>query len=492
MMILRPEDPRQIEMMCRADWVRDEPLVQIIDQVVQRLDLTELYARYSEAGRPFYDPAMQLKLWLLGYCDGVHSSRALARHICYDIRYLYFTGSLRPDFRTLSRFRQHNVDLLAGYFAQVIRLFEAEGLTDVSLVALDGTKLRASSSSRRTRRGSDALVREVREHLDRDIATEATDDADGAADETDARSGVPAANDAQRPDSQSVVPDQATDPDARFMKTGEGGIRPCYNAQVAVDANQLILAADVSTNADDSVVFRSMVDQVQQAVAEPVTTVLADGGYYSGRNVKYAADHHLDLYMPISTSGRVPNARFTRHAFTYDADTDRYQCPQGIWLHHSGDRSRNGITSRVYRAPRRACRRCKMRPQCTSGVVRTLQISEIAGEEQRMTAKLSTADGQHLYDQRKQLVEPVFGNMKFNLGFVRFGLRGLRKVRGEFSLLCLAHNLKKLARWGWRLRPVQTAMTCAIAIRQFIHVLLLSEFRRIISFVRTQRRCFAY
>jgi transposase len=490
-MILRPEDPRQIEMMCRADWVRDELVVQVIDQVVQRLDLTELYARYSEAGRSFYDPAMQLKLWLLGYCDGVHSSRALARHVCYDIRYLYFTGSLRPDFRTLSRFRQHNVDLLTGYFAQVIRLFEAEGLTDVSLVALDGTKLRASSSSRRTRRGSDALVREVREHLDRDIAAEAVDDADGAEGEADVSSGVPAGDNTLQAESQPAGSGRVTDPDARFMKTGEGGIRPCYNAQVAVDANQLILAADVSTNADDSVVFRSMVDQVQQAVAGPVTTVLVDGGYYSGRNVKYAADHNLDLYMPISTSGRVPDEQFNRHAFTYDPDTDRYQCPQGTWLHHSGDRIRNGITSRVYRAPRQACRMCEMRPQCTRGVVRTLQISEIAEEEQRMTAKLSTADGQHLYDQRKQLVEPVFGNMKFNLGFVRFGLRGLCKVRGEFFLLCLAHNLKKLARWGWRLRPVQTAITSAIAMRQLIHVLLLSEFQRIRSFVRAQRRCLA-
>lgn len=488
-MILRPEDPRQIEMMCRADWVCDEPLVQMIDQVVQRLDLAELYARYSEAGRPFYDPAMQLKLWLFGYCDGVHSSRALARHICYDIRYFYFTGSLRPDFRTLSRFRQHNVDLLSGYFAEVIRIFEAEGLTDVSLVALDGTKLRASSSSRRTRRGSDALVRKVREHLDRDIAA---DDADGAEGEADTRSAVPADDDAQQPNRQPAVPDRVTDPDARFMKTGEGGIRPCYNAQVAVDANQLILAVDVSTNAEDSVVFRSMVDQVQQAVAGPVTTVLADGGYYSGRNVKYAADRDLDLYMPISPTGRVPDGRFTRHAFTYDADTDRYQCPQGTWLHHSGNRRRNGITSRVYRAPRQACRMCKMRPQCTRGAVRTLQISEIAEEEQQMTAKLATPDGKHLYDRRKQLVEPVFGNLKFNLGFVRFGLRGLNKVRGEFFLLCLAHNLKKLARWGWRLRPIQTAVTSAIAIRQFIHLLLLSEFRPIISLVRTRRRCFAH
>lgn len=487
-MILRPEDPRQIEMMCRADWVRDEPLVQIIDQVVQRLDLTELYARYSESGRPFYDPAMQLKLWLFGYCDGVYSSRSLAQHICHDIRYLYYAGSLRPDFRTLSRFRQHNVDLLSGYFAQVIKLFEAEGLTDVSLVALDGTKLRASSSSRRTRRESDTLVREVRAHLERDIAA---DDADGADGEADAGSGVPTVDDARQAESRLTASDRVTDPDARFMKTGEGGIRPCYNAQVAVDANQLILAADVSTNADDSVVFRSMVDQVQQAVAGPVTTVLADGGYYSGRNVKYAVDHNLDLYMPISRSGRVPNARFTRQAFTYDADTDRYQCPQGVWLHHSGDRRRNGITSRVYRAPRQACRACQMRSQCTSGVVRTLQISEIAEEEQQMTAKLSTPDGKHLYDQRKQLVEPVFGNLKFNLGFVRFGLRGLNKVRGEFFLLCLAHNLKKLTRWGWRLRPMQTAMTSAITICRFINLLLLPKFRRIISLVTARRRCFA-
>lgn len=470
-MILRPEDPRQMEFLCRADLVAEEPLVQTVDEVVNRLDLTELYRRYSEAGRSFYDPAMQLKVLFFGYCDGVRVSRELARHVQYDIRYRYFAGSLRPDFRTINRFRQRNLDILPSYFAQIVALCEEAGLVDVSVVALDGTKIRASASSRRTRRGQrlDELATHFRDQLAHDMAEDET------ASGSDEAQPDPDAGDHTDRVEQKVehVPAEAqqgpaTDPDARFMKTSDGVLRPCYNAQIVADNNQLIIAADVSNNAEDSVVLRSMIEQSQRTVSGRIEKLTADGGYYSGRNLKYAKAAGLDLYSPIAKSGRVPDDQFGREAFEYDPTTESYRCPAREHLRYCGSRTRNGVTSRTYRGSQSCCGRCRLRRRCTTGSYRSLQISEVSRDEQQMRAKLSTVQGKAIYGQRKRLVEPVFGNIKFNLGFARFGLRTLPKVRGEFLLICIAHNLKKLAGWWGTFSPIAATRSVRMSVLAFL------------------------
>jgi transposase len=439
-MIRQPDDPRQMEFSCRADLVLDEALVLLIEEVVNSLNLDSLYARYSEAGRSFYDPSMQLKVLFFGYCDGVRSCRDLAKHIRYDIRYRYFCGSLRPDFRTLNRFRKDNLDLLSDYFAQIVLLCQESGLLDSSLLALDGTKLRASSSRGRTFRKPvrDKLAEDFRRQLREDITSDNCDD------ECDCLpSGEEAADAGLKPPGSVKV----TDPDARFMKTSDGGKRPCYNSQVVVDQHQVIVAADVSNIADDSVQFQPMMKQCRQVVGQDPDKVMADGGYYSGDNLRYAVSEGIDLYLPVAETGRVPDRRFHRDAFVYDPSTDSYRCPAGRRLHYRGSRIHRGVPKRIYAGCASDCGCCRFRPQCTKTRYRRLEISKNYCYERQMKTKLQTAAGRAIYCQRKVMVEPVFGNLKFNLGFVRFALRSLKKVKGEFLLMCIAHNLKKLARY---------------------------------------------
>lgn len=152
-MIKRPEDPQQMFFVSRAELVAEEPLVRIVGQVVNRLDLEVLYGRYSEGGRLFCDPATMLKLLFFAYREGVRSSREIAKRIKYDIRYQYFAGDLRPDFRTINRFRRENLDLLGIYFARIVAMCEESGQVDVSVLVRhrrNGTKIRASSSGPRT------------------------------------------------------------------------------------------------------------------------------------------------------------------------------------------------------------------------------------------------------------------------------------------------------------------------------------------------------
>ncbi len=449
-MIRIPEDPRQMEFICRADVVLEEPLVGLVDEVVDGLDLQKLYNRYSEGGCSFYDPAMQLKVLFFGYCDGVRSCRDLAKHIRYDIRYRYFCGSLRPDFRTINRFRKDNLDLLGCYFAQIVLLCQESGLLDWSLLALDGTKLRASASGRRRKRARDRLVRHFHGQLGADIVV------DGSDDESDD-------DDATPPSDKGAV--STVDPDARFMKSSEGGKRLSYNSQVVVDKNQVIVAAEVSNNADDSVQFQPMMERCRQMIGCDLDKVTADGGYYSGNNLKYAVLEGIDLYLPVAKSGgKVPDDRFHRDEFIYSKSTDSYRCPAGQQLHYRTSRYRRGVRRRIYAGCASSCGCCRCRSQCTSGRYRMLEISDNYVYEQQMKAKLRSGPGRLVYRQRKSLVEPVFGNIKFNLGFVRFGLRTLDKVRGEFFLICIAHNLKKLAQYRRTLKPILTAQLAPVII----------------------------
>jgi len=422
-MIQYPDDPHQLFFTSRSELVAEEPLVACVDQVVQTLDLRELHSRYSEAGAAYYDPAMQLKVLFFAYCDGVRSCRQIEKHIKYDVRYQYFTGSLRPDFRTIDRFRRTNLDLLPGYFVQIVQLCRDAGLVDSSTIAIDGTRLRASCSNSRTwnKRRASQLTVEVRALLQSDVETQQTDE-----------TSVTHSN-------QLAI----TDPDARFMKTSHGTLQSGYNAQVAVDANQVIVAASVSSVSDDATQYITVVEQAARQVGS-LDRVLVDGGYYAGRNLKHAQRNGYDLYMPIPRPRYTANDQFTRADFTYDSSTDSYCCPAGELLLYKMTRTRNGMLRRVYRASKHSCSICSLKTRCTTRCQRELNISEVYDLERAMKAKLDDTDGRRCYALRKNLVEPVFGNLKFNMKFDRFLLRTLPKVSGEFTLMCIAHNIKKL------------------------------------------------
>jgi transposase len=441
-MILTPEDPRQFEISCRSDLVAEEPLVRAVEHVVNRLDLSVLYSRYSEAGRSFFDPAMQLKVLFFAYCDGVRSCRAIAKHICYDIRYRYYCGSLRPDFRTINRFRHDNLDLIGSYFAEMVLLFAELKLVDVSQLALDSSKFRAMSSActRSRRKRFDELSQEFAKELSEDS------EADGLTEEVEPVEESEVSQERSSEGKKEVDYSDFSDPDARFMKTSEGGKRLSYNGHVVVERNQVIIAADVSDNADDSVHFGAMVEQTAEALGYAPQRLLADGGYYSGRNISSSLKGGIDLYLPVPNSGhKVSDAAYHRYEFIYDVDTDSYRCPEGETLPYRRTRRRRGTEIRVYSGRASSCGCCFRRHLCTSGRVRKLEISEHYSYERKMRAKLSSEEGKEIYGRRQGQVEPVFGDIKFNLGFTRFFLRRLANVQGEFLLFCIAHNIRKLA-----------------------------------------------
>lgn len=479
-MIKRPDDADQVFFVSRAELVSGEKLVQTIDAVVNRLDLAPLYGLWSEKGRAFYDPAMMLKLLFFAYSDGEHHSRDIAKKIKYDIRYQYFAGSCHPSYITLCRFRTIDAELLASYFVQIVFICNELGFLDTSLLAIDGSKIKASASRTRTlrRKDLDKLKEKYKELLSSDAASDLADIGD---EKIDDNMDAPPDEEIDRKDLKARIGKamerleagehevNLTDSDARFMKTSDGGIRPCYNGQIAVDKNQFIVASDLLTDANDTGSLKPMVEQSRSNMDGAIDKVLVDGGYYSGRNMEYIDKSGLDVYMPMGSGYPEPSGKFHRDDFEYDKETNSYLCPAGEQLSYKySRRRRGGIEVSSYRCSSLKCQQCQLKSKCTTTRSRELNISEVYHHELAMKKKLATKEGRAIYDRRKVLVEPVFGNIKFNLGFTQFVLRGLKKVKIEFLLMCIAHNLKKMSqRWSY-LKPV---MGVKIALNEGIFLL---------------------
>ncbi|MFC1895127.1 IS1182 family transposase, partial [Thermodesulfobacteriota bacterium] len=239
-----------------------------------------------------------------------------------------------------------------------------------------------------------------------------------------------------------------TDVDAVFMKTNDG-IQTAYNAQAAVDAaQQVIIAADVTDEAADAQQLLPMIDQAQENLSKPITQCSADAGYSSGENLKAAEQRDVDAYIPdreyqAQQRGRVIDD-FHKDNFAYDDDRDCYVCVEGHDLPFSHLQKRKDKEPlRVYRG--RNCAACPLFGHCTTNKNgRSISRHPYEKELRKMRQKLDSESGKAIYGQRKHVVEPPFGHIKSIMRFTSFMLRGLEKVKGEFKLVSIAHNLRKI------------------------------------------------
>jgi transposase len=458
----RPWDPDAYRQQAHSPHSKlsEGDLVFFLLDVIPHLDLSAIYARYEDQlrGAPPFDPRLMTCLWLYAYAVGVFSSRKIATACERNLAFLAIVGDDRPDFRTISDFRKLHLDALADLFNQVLKLAHAAGLIQLGAWATDGSKFPGNAS--RHKAMSYNYMTKEEERLQAEIATllkeaQQTDDAEDAVlgsrrgDELPAelhfreerlakireakarleeQAKAAAAAERQRraeaeqqrqqegrhvggrpPGPIPEVPDAKaqtnfTDPELKIMPQPNKGWEYAGNAQVVVDdACQIIMACDVVIETNDK---QQAVPMAQQALAnleaagiarpadaagqvQPILS-LEDSGYFSAKAVTGLAALDLDPYIA----------------------TERQK-------HHG--------------------------PAATAAAV-ALPAGTTAQE--RMRAKLRTAQGRAVYGLRKGVVEPVFGQIKGARGFRRFSLRGLAKIKGEWRLVCLTHNLLKLWRYG--------------------------------------------
>ena len=427
----RPYDPEQIFLMpaSLSDWLPKDHLAYFISDVVDHLDLSVIMSRYTEEkGYPPYHPAMMVKVLLYAYCVGVPSSRKIEKRLEEDIAFRVLAANNTPDFRTISDFRKDHLKALAALFVQMLKLCQKAGLIKLGHVSIDGTKIKANASRhkamsyKRMKEEEAWLEAEVQELLKKAEAVDEEEDRrygkNKRGDELpkelafresrlkkirEARAALEAEARTEAEQSQGnggkatgVPEDKAqrnfTDPESRIMPAPGGKhFEQAYNAQAAVDsANQVIVAAEITDQSSDRGQAVPIMKQVKENTGELPRVMSADAGYFSSNAVEELTAAGIDVYIPPDRM---------HHAYKMPA-APRGRIPKGLSI------------------------------------------------VDRMRRKLRTKQGRKRYGLRKELPEPVFGQIKQVRGFRQFLLRGKEKVRGEWQFICTGHNLLKLFRAG--------------------------------------------
>jgi transposase len=411
------------------EWLPENHLVYFVSDVVDQLDLSAIHAVYEKEtrGQPPYDPRLMTKLLVYGYCTGAFSSRRIQKRLREDIPFKVLAAGNEPDFRTISDFRKIHIETLQNLFEQVLAMALECGAIQLGRVSLDGTKLKANASKHkamsygRMKEKQQQLKEEVKQLL---AAAEAADEEEDR--QYGSQRGDELPEELQRretrlariKEAKKVVEQRArdkaaaegksaeeaqrakpgdkdqynfTDPESRIMK-GTDGMVQGYNAQAAVEPELLLIVGQsVTEAANDKQQLVPMVELIERQSGQRPEAVLADNGYCSEQNLE-----HLE-------SAEQPERRIEGFIATGKQKHGKHRLP-------------------AKRGP----------------------LPQGATKVERMKRKLQTKAGRAVYAARKCVVEPVFGQIKQARGFRQFLLRGKEKVKGEWALLCLTHNVLRL------------------------------------------------
>jgi len=464
----RPWTPQEYaqQPLIPAEVLPEDDLVFFLIELIPQLDLDPFYAYYQREtrGAPPYDLAMMLTLLIYSYCIGVFSSRKIAAACERNLAFLAIVGHHRPDFRTISDFRKVHRKRFEALFVEVLRVAGEMGMVKLGNLSVDGSKVRANASRHKamsygymkkeverlraevaallqqaeqvdaeqdaalgSRRGDELpeelkrrqerlqaieaalrrLEQEAKEHAEEQRRERAEAEAQRQAEGRPAR-GRPPKPISEEPEDSAQT--NFTDSESKIMKVSNKGFDYCFNAQVVVDEeHQIILAAEVSAAANDKqqgvpMGTATLANLEAAAIERP-----REGGAPEGECLPIPMSGDAGYFSEAQVKGLEAQG-FDPHIAT------------GRQKHHQG-----GAEEPVGPPP--------------AG----------ASVKERMAHKLRTKAGRACYAQRKQIVEPVFGQIKQGRGFRQFLLRGLKKVQAEWNLVCLTHNLLKI--WRYHCAP---------------------------------------
>jgi transposase len=441
------------------EYVAPENPVRFLDAFVGSLDLQGLgfgKAQCADTGRPPYDPAVLLKLYLYGYLYRLRSSRLLEAECHRNVEVIWLLGKLAPDFKTVADFRKDNLKPLKAVCRQFTLLCRKLELFGGELLAVDGSKFKAVNA--RDKNFNEPRLRELLALADARLAQylkqlDAADEQEAgstALNKTELAKKIAALTEnkewheellAQLQDDQEKQI-SVTDPDTRRMPTAQGN-QVGYNAQLAVDAkNKLIAAADVTNEVTDLNELATVALEAKANLEFKQTEVVADKGYYNAGEVSRCVEANIQPLIPkADTSANTARGLYGKSKFKFDADKDVYVCPAGGELSYRFSTYELGRELRYYRA--RGCRQCALKSQCTRNKANRT-ITREANEHlmEAMAERMKREPGK--FKLRKTLAEHPFGTIKRSLGYTHFLLKGLEKVRTEWSLITLVYNLKRV------------------------------------------------
>ena len=443
------------------DWIGEDNPVRVVDLFVDEVDLAELgFGRTAPAltGRPGYRPSVLLKLFIYGYLNRVPSSRALEREAGRNVEVMWLTGRLAPDHKTIADFRRDNGPAIRKTCAQFVELCRRIGVLKGERIAIDGSKFKAvNNRDKNFTKGKIAsriahLEASIDRYLKEMVRIDRQEEGEARAEKI--------ANLAQRsdrirqeiqrlqdmgralkdaPDSQISL----TDPDARSMATsarGSGFVG--YNAQAAADTEtHLIVTYDVINDGHDREQLSPMAKEAKAALRRDEISVLADKGYFSGREILACHEDGITATLPRpETSGNRKKGMYVKADFAYDADADVYRCPAGETLTYRYTTEEAGLVVRRYWTS--VCQTCPLKARCTTGKERRITRWQHEHLVDAMHDRMSRDPA--LMGLRRSTVEHPFGTIKAWMGATHFKMKTMKHVATEMALHVLAYNMTRV------------------------------------------------
>ena len=411
-----------------SDWLPEDHLAWFVLEAVEQLDLSAFHAAYRDDGwgRQAYDPAMMLALLLYAYCEGERSSRRIERRCREDIVFRVLSANQQPDHATICRFRQRHEQALAGLFVEVLRLCAEAGLVRAGLVALDGTKLRADASRERNRTAA-----QLEAEVERMLAEAERADAEEQAG-------------AERSD---ALPPELRNRSQRLARLREAQARLAAREQARQDAYEARLRDREQKDARGRQPKRPTPDpETKVNLSDPDSRVVRDyWGHYQGYNVQAVATREIVAAELTRAATDVQELGPMLEATQRNLEALGH-APIGILLADAGYYSDANVRSLAEAGPELLIASRNDRNRRAAGAAPHGRIPAGLSTRERMRRKLTTQRGRRLYEQRRWMIEPVFGDVKENRGIRRFQRRGFEACASEWKLIAATHNLRKLYR----------------------------------------------
>ncbi len=450
----------------------------VYEDIFGQLDTSSVEEQFSVRGQNAYHPRLITAILIYAYSQGSFSSREIEKKCHEDIGFMFISHCNCPNFRVLSDFRKDNYEFFKECFKQSALLAMEAGMASLGHVSLDGSKFKANTSKHkamsygRLKVKEKELTEEIEELIAKAFKCDAEED-----EEYQDKTGyeipeelrikeqrlakIKEAKEALEKREQELNPGKKiddkkqisfADKDARIMGKN-GNFEYNYNGQISVDEdNQIIVGQHLTQNANDKQEVEPALEEMKETTGDLPDKMSLDNGYMSADNLESFEGKNIDVYVatgkgekkdqrPIEDSNR----KIKKSDFSYDEDKDCFVCPAGHTLKLKRE-SRDG--KKVYQAVKGECDACPYKARCCSskrGEPRTINTDDKEPLRQQMNEKMEQESSKKIYKKRKQIVEPVFGQIK-NSGFRGFSLRGYEKAIGEFSLACAVHNFKKIVR----------------------------------------------
>lgn len=485
------------------DLIASNHPVRVVNDVINKIDISPLLNKYKGGGTSSYHPAMLLKVVVYSYLVNIYSSRKMETAIKENIHLMWLSGMQKPDHHTLNRFRSERLkSVLKKIFVQVVQLLADQGLVSLKEVYVDGTKIEANANKYTFVWGNSIKSNKEKMKLQLDELWQQAQQV--LAEEME----LPEPPDFDKPDAQKVkeaieqisesikdkpVSNQLkqklnyakkhwpaaldkyeqqekilagrnsyskTDTDATFMRMKEdhmknGQLKPGYNLQVSSN-NQYIVDYSIHQTTADTTTLETHLDEHKEQYGQYPNVVVADAGYGSEQNYMYLEANDIAGYVKYNYFDKdqhdayVKKYPFAADQLYYNKEQDRYYCPMGQPMQNIGTTNKTtatGFKQNITRYQAANCEGCLLRGVChKSKENRIIEINHTLNEHKRKaTERLTSEKGIYHRKRRPVDVEPVFGNIKSNHGFRRFMLRGKEKVTIEAGLLALAQNLRKKA-----------------------------------------------